>query len=118
METKVAPKEPSIEPVAEAPKAPTKEEIHQRQLSLAEMLLRLETQVQHAKLGGFQWLEVDRDVLLHFNKGQEPKAGYIIYKDVRLCLPGGAEEIIKREDLDVHSLVFKNEKMTVSTTIK
>jgi hypothetical protein len=115
---KIAPKEPVLE--AETPKAvaPTKEEIHQRQMGLAEMLTRLETQVQHAKLGGFQWLEVDRDVLIYMNKGSEPKPGYVIYKDIRLCLEGGADEIMKREGLDMHSLIFKNENMTVSTVRK
>ena len=80
------------------------------------MLSALEAKVQLAKLGKFQWLEVDEEILKHFLQNKYPGPGYFIYKDIRLCLPGMAEEIADREDIDVHAVLFKDEAKTMSVS--
>jgi hypothetical protein len=84
------------------------------------MMIELETQVARAQAGGYEWLEVEKPVLLHFTKGQMPGSGYLIYKNIRLCLEGTAEELAKRDGLDVHAIVFKEEasKMRVGSVVK
>jgi len=83
-----------------------------------ELVISLEAEVERAKIMGADWLEVDEAVLRYFNKGNMPGAGYILYKGVKLCLAGAAEELARRDNLDVFNVVFKDEKMKVSTVKK
>ena len=44
-------------------------------LRLSQMLLELESKIHHAKIAGYEWMEVARPVLMHFTRGETPEAG-------------------------------------------
>ncbi len=84
-------------------------DMKQKHLELAAKLTELESAITYAKASGIEWLEVDEDVLLRFGKGVMPEAGYVIYKDVRLCLKDTAELIAKKEQINCHEILFPTE---------
>lgn len=77
--------------------------------AIAVKIIELDANVQYCHAAKIEWLEVDPDLLAHFSGGELPAAGYIIYKNVRLCLKGAAEEIAHRERLTVHEVLYKDE---------
>lgn len=84
-------------------------EVHQENLKIAAEKMELETNVQYCKAAGIEWLEVSPDLLKHFCGGQHPEVGYMIYKDIRLCLKDTAEDIARRERMTCHQILFKDE---------
>lgn len=87
---------------------------HENRMKVAEMMVRLETSVTYAKSGGFEWLEVDKDVLEHFCRGKMPSSGYYVYKGIKLCLAGQASDLARKENQDVHAIVFKEDAKKAS----
>jgi hypothetical protein len=90
---------------------------HEQRRRLAEMRMGLDGQIDYAKAGGFEWLEVEDAVLRSFCKGELPESGYFIYKDIRLCLTGQAEDLAKRDGMDIHAIVFKEEAKTMKVGV-
>jgi hypothetical protein len=52
------------------------------------------------------WLECDERLIAHLCGGKFPHNGYMIYKNVRLCKAGMAEEIAKTERLTIEQIMF------------
>lgn len=60
------------------------------------------------------WLECDERLIAHLCGGKFPHNGYMIYKNVRLCKAGMAEEIAKTERLTIEQIMFpKNGEMMI-----
>lgn len=75
-------------------------------LKLAAKLTQLETAVIYATQAKIEWLEVEEDILKHFSGGKLPDAGYVIYKNIKMCLANQAEELAKRDALTCHQVMF------------
>ncbi len=75
----------------------------------AVKIIELDANVTYCTAAGVDWLEVDKDLLMHLNGGDMPEAGYYIYKNVKLCLEGQAESIAARDKLNIHEVLFKDE---------
>jgi hypothetical protein len=71
----------------------------------------LETNIQFCLQAGIEWFEVDVELIRAICNGKFPDAGYMIYKNVKLCPTGKSEEIAKREQLTVHEILFKDDKL-------
>lgn len=52
------------------------------------------------------WLECDERLIAHLCGGKFPDEGYMIYKNVRLCKPGTAEEIAKKGKMTIEQILF------------
>lgn len=78
-------------------------------LRVAAKLTQLETAIVYAQQAKIEWLEVEPEILKHFCRGQLPESGYYIYKNVKLCLEGKAEEIARQEGLSCHEVLFPKE---------
>lgn len=83
--------------------------ISERALKIAAEMQDLEAQVQYCAHANIDWLEVSDDLLMHFSGGKLPEAGYFIYKNVRLCRTGTAEDIAQREKLPMHAILYPHE---------
>lgn len=79
---------------------------HQR---IATKLVELESAIVYAQQAKVEWLEVEPEILKHFCKGELPKVGYFIYKNIKLCLEGTAEEIAKRDRLTCDQIIYPKE---------
>ena len=77
----------------------------QKAMGLAE----LEAQIALAKQAGYKWLEIPRETL-ELVAGEYPPLHYIVYKDVKICPFGFAEECKKKEKVLDIELVFPNDK--------
>lgn len=83
--------------------------VHKDHLRFAALVSELETNVQYCLSAGIEWLEVEEALLAGLCKGKVPGPGYMVYKNVKLCLPGTAETIARRESLTVHEILFKDD---------
>ena len=81
----------------------------QESLLIASQKMELEGNVTFCKNAGIEWLEVSEELLKSFCQGKLPQAGYFIYKDVKLCLKGTAEQIAQRDALNCHQVLFPDE---------
>lgn len=114
----VSPSEPVIhrEAVAVDPTKPFRmsDQVAQDRLKLAADLTSLDTNVAYCLNAGIEWLETTEELIAHLCGGKFPEAGYMIYKNVRLCRPGTAEAIAKKERLTIEQIMFpKNGQMMV-----
>ena len=77
-----------------------------RRLKFAAEKNELEMNVQHCQTAGIQWLETNKDIITFLCNGKFPDAGYMIYKNIRLCLPGTAQGLAKKEKIDFQGTMF------------
>lgn len=84
-------------------------ERHQAHLQIAGEIMELEANVNYCLAAKIEWLEVSEDLLKHFSQGQLPECGYHIYKNIRLCLKGAAEDIARKEQMNCHEVMFPDE---------
>lgn len=78
-------------------------------LRLATKLTELESAIVYCQQAKIEWMEVEPEILKHFCKGELPKAGYYIYRNIKLCLAGTAEEIAKRDRLTCDQIIYPKE---------
>lgn len=78
-------------------------------LRVAAKLTQLESAIVYAQQAKIEWVEVEEDILKYFNKGALPECGYFIYKNIKLCLQGTAEDIARRDGLSCHEVIFPKE---------
>lgn len=55
------------------------------------------------------YMEVSPEFLSQLNNGTIPSCKYVIWHNVRVCLPDSAKDIAKEEGKTIHEVVFKNE---------
>lgn len=95
---------------------PLSEEALADRMKLSQNLMELDGNIQICLSSGIHWLECDEKLIAHLCGGKFPEAQYMIYKNVRLCKPGAAEDIAKKEKLTIEQIMFpKNGEMFVST---
>lgn len=78
-------------------------------LKLATKLTELESAIVYAQQSKVEWMEVEPEILTHFCHGEIPKSGYYIYKNIKLCLAGTADEIAKRDRLTCDQIIYPKE---------
>lgn len=91
----------------------------EKRIERGHLMADLDADVISAVNSGFKWLEVDDEVFSIITKHKEPKCGYIIYKNIKVCREGMAEGLAAQEGMTIHEIVFKDEakKMRVTTVI-
>lgn len=80
-----------------------------QQLKQASEMLWLNANIDKCHAAGIEWLEVPDSIIKMFCKGEIPETGYMIYKNVKLCLAGKAEDVARREKLTCHEVLFPGE---------
>ncbi len=83
-------------------------------IKLNQQLMELDGNVTICLNSGIQWLECEEALIKHLCGGKFPEAGYMIYKNIRLCKEGAAEGIAKKERLTIDQIMFpKNGEMFI-----
>jgi hypothetical protein len=88
------------------------EDNYAERMKIAEKIVQLDAAVAYATATKAEWIEVDEAVLKHFYKGTIHPVGYYIYKNIKLCLAGKAEDLAKRDGLSCHEVVFPKDQFT------
>lgn len=87
-------------------KSPLSESDIKSRIEMQKNLMQLDTQVQSCIAIDRHWLEYDPKVIAHLCGGDLPEAGYMIYKNIRLVVPGSLPDIIKREKVNIDDYVY------------
>lgn len=82
--------------------------VQQENYRLAALKTELEANVAYCLAAKIDWLECEKELIAHLCGGKFPDAGYMIYKNVRLCLPGTSEDIARRERMPVWDILWKD----------
>jgi len=85
---------------------------HEERMAIAEKIIQLDAAVAYAQATKSDWIEVDEAVLKHFYGGKIHPVGYYIYKNIRLCLAGQAEDLARRDGLNCHEIVFPKDEFS------
>lgn len=88
-----------------SPGTPSEEEIR-RQIAMDKAIRELDAHISNAQRNNREWLEYNPDVIAYLCGGEAPQAGYMMYKSIRLCMPGMAEEIARREKLTIDEIWY------------
>jgi len=72
-----------------------------------------ETKIAIAARNGQKWMEVPKNILVNLCRGEYPKSGYIIWKNVKVCEMGRAEELAKKDGETAFERVFPGETTKV-----
>ncbi len=98
---------------------PLSEQALADRIKLNQQLMELDGNVTMCLNSNIQWLEVEENLITHICGGKFPEAGYIIYKNIRLCKSGAAEAIAKKERLTIEQIMFpRNGEMFIGQVKK